>query len=216
MRLYNDDPDLKAELVARAESHRIGDRVVQGTYFERYSEDDWKGCAIGCLANGMNNVAKGTVHSGQERGAKAIERDFSIPEYLAYWAEAAFEGQTRDKAWPEKFAMAIPVGVELTNEDVREWAFECVRAQTSAEDFDSKAEYEQWLKGLGAYGMPLRDGTFWNSETRAFLLEKLASITPDEEQERVENAIAEIVERDAAQAKAVDAIAQTINANVRA
>ncbi len=196
MKLFDGDTALKDKMVERARQHRMADRVVQGDYgIMTEDEREWRGCAIGCLATSTTAFRP---MANSEEGAQRMANEFHIPENLAYFAEAAFEGQQFDKTWPEKFAASLPVGVELTNDEVAEWAYEYLCENATGLDHrpDSPEDAIDWLKA----------GNGWSREARNFIMDKLASITPDEEYERTVAALTELVERDKVERTVMDAI----------
>lgn len=93
------EPKLKEAVMTRLEQHRRLDQFVQGIYFEA-----GRGCHLGCL-----------THSN-DSSQKATERLFGIPERVAYWLEAVFEGlpSARCAWWAIEGTRAIPVGADLS------------------------------------------------------------------------------------------------------
>ena len=90
---------LKDAALARLAEHRRLDQLTQGTYFK-----DGRGCHLGCLTH------------ANEGSHSATERLFAIPERIAYWLEAVFEGLSSDQcaAWVIESTAAIPVGADLS------------------------------------------------------------------------------------------------------
>jgi len=124
---YHGNPDLKCALITRAEVHRDADRLRQSFgYFslKRYKgrSDQWKGCAIGCLATPIKDGAFQTLMDNEEC-QEIIETDFGLPKWLVDASEAIFEQVTarESKNWPRDFADAIPVGIEFTDEVLDEF-----------------------------------------------------------------------------------------------
>lgn len=159
------------ELKAKMQGRAEGHRVMDHFMQGIYWEkSEVKGCAIGCLSTGAASFGRS---NGQGSGAEAIACEFQIPYWLARLAETAFEGRDKDGAiaWVEKFVSAIPVGVELSDDTVYGWAEE--------------------------FGV-LRDN--WGAHNEPLILEKLASITPDEEQEQVKEMLDQLGKRTDAEA----------------
>ncbi len=72
----------------------------------------WKGCAVGCSIHSLNIQLKKNYETNNH---KVYETALGIPEWLARLEDTIFEGLTveESKLWPERFAKAIPVGVNL-------------------------------------------------------------------------------------------------------
>jgi hypothetical protein len=137
----------KKELVLRAQGHARHDRVAQGTYGNGKvnGHADYRGCAIGCLSTPhrkadlrawlMEHLSKATYAYVDAAGNKEVgiqdihmlnvlERDFGIGWEVARVAEAIFEALPTHGAAIEfipAFAKALPEGVEIDGELVREW-----------------------------------------------------------------------------------------------
>lgn len=92
-------PELKATAMRQLRHHRSLDEITQGIYFK-----EGRGCHLGCLTHRNNNTQQ------------AAERMFGIPERVAYWLDAVFEGLPEDMcaAWVIDGTNAIPVGADLS------------------------------------------------------------------------------------------------------
>ena len=95
---FHGDPAIKAKYLARVETHRIADEIVQ-----RYAYwKNGKGCAVGCTIHGFD-------HSD-------YECELGIPEPIAWLEDMIFEGLPAEqaKAWPSRFLVAIKPGADLS------------------------------------------------------------------------------------------------------
>lgn len=93
---YHGDPQIKKDILAQLEAHRLADELIKGRYWE-----GGKGCAVGC-----------TIHGNDHH---EYERRFGIPVYMACLEDAIFEDlpNKHAKHWPERFMSAIQPGVNL-------------------------------------------------------------------------------------------------------
>lgn len=115
---YLNDPELKKAFVAEIIKHRKADQVIKGTYGD--NEHPEKGfCAVGCSIHSLNKILKKKTSTNNH---KAYESLIGVPEWLAHLEDTIFEGLPDEEAekWPEQFAKAIPVGVDL---DPVKWKF---------------------------------------------------------------------------------------------
>ncbi len=105
MLTFTDTPVTKSQLVNALEAHQKADRIVQGHYWKGNGEGS--GCAVGCS---LHDFGENTSdHS-------AYERLFGIPRILARLENGIFEGLAVEdaKAWPLRFANAVPEGKDLS------------------------------------------------------------------------------------------------------
>lgn len=107
---YNNDPQLKADLLAEVHKHYLADQIVKGTY--GIEDGVWKGCAVGCLIRSYNIVCGKTHHTWDH----SVFEEFGIPIILAQLNDSIFEGlpATHNRQWPERFLSAINPGADLT------------------------------------------------------------------------------------------------------
>ena len=96
MLTFHGSQELKDQRIAQVRAHRLADQLVKGQYWQ-----DGKGCAVGC-----------TIHSGNH---EAYETELGIPVELAHLEDRIFENLDNGSSmmWPERFLLAIPVGVDL-------------------------------------------------------------------------------------------------------
>jgi hypothetical protein len=98
---WHNEPKLKHAAMERLIEHRKLDQIAQGFYF-----DEGRGCHLGCL-----------THCDEHKDPhSATELMFGIPERVAYWLEAVFEGLPQDKCanWVIESSESIPVGADLS------------------------------------------------------------------------------------------------------
>ena len=111
MQSYLADPKLKKDFVAEVEKHRKADQIVQGIYGDsRFPEKGF--CAVGCSVHSLNRMNKTNYLTNDH---SVYEKELGIPEWLARLEDTLFEGLPIEdaKKWPEQFAKAVPVGVNL-------------------------------------------------------------------------------------------------------
>ena len=108
---YKNDPKLKKMLVTEIRKHRKADQIIRGTYGTG-SNGDWKGCAVGCSIHSLNKKLGKDLPTNDHT---VYETELGIPEWLARLEDILFENLPQEEAvlWPEQFAQAIPVGVNL-------------------------------------------------------------------------------------------------------
>jgi hypothetical protein len=143
-RTFDGKEDLKAELVQRAIDHRKADAIRHDGYGNLNGE--FTGCAVGCLVmptgarvkdlepefiDAVLECDQGEGYDGpltysvEPFGAyNWLSDEFSIPRYVLTFAEGLFESfspsrndNRRDKKWPEKFVKAIPVGIQISEDE---------------------------------------------------------------------------------------------------
>mgnify|MGYP001571885058 FL=1 len=109
---YKNDEKLKSSFLAEIVKHRKADQIEQGTYGRQ--NGTWKGCAVACSVRSLA-ILKGEELKTDYNDHKRYETDLGIPEWLARLEDTIFEGlmEKEAKLWPEQFAKAIPVGVNL-------------------------------------------------------------------------------------------------------
>lgn len=168
--LFRGKPALKDELIERAVEHRKADRIVHdGQWFYQAplhkvnplnnEPNGWRGCAIGCLATAVGKGRWRPRFLDRKSAIERLSRRYGIPSALTALAEAVFEATSandndlRSRRWPERFARAIPVGVELTTQDI----YRFVARTPSVEGWDDLEIQEQtpaadalvrWLRSL--------------------------------------------------------------------
>jgi hypothetical protein len=109
---YHNDAQLKEDFIREIRKHREADAIEQGHYGRQ--NGTWKGCAVACSLRSLA-IVKGEDLREKYNDHKRYETDLGIPEWLARLEDTIFEGLPVDaaKEWPEQFAEAIPVGVDL-------------------------------------------------------------------------------------------------------
>ncbi|MEM6655862.1 MAG: hypothetical protein AAF596_08680, partial [Planctomycetota bacterium] len=103
---WHGDTQLRERVIASLEDDWRLDRIAQGNY--RRGE---KGCHLGCLLRpfGDSDDHKGSWHQD-------AQELLGIPQRVAHWLEAVFEGLPEDesRAWVVESAEAIAVGADLS------------------------------------------------------------------------------------------------------
>lgn len=95
---YDNDPKVKAALVAQLEAHAAADEIVKGRYW-----DDGKGCAVGCTIHGSNHARYDDI--------------FGPGGHMLAWIEdEIFEGASNARArrFPLEFVRAVRPGADLS------------------------------------------------------------------------------------------------------
>ena len=107
---YKNDVELKSLFVAEIIRHRKADQILQGTYGKENGK--WQGCAVGCSIHSLN-LKLGKSYDTSDHSV--YETELGIPEWMARLEDTIFEGLPKVEAmrWPERFAKAVPVGVNL-------------------------------------------------------------------------------------------------------
>jgi len=111
LRAYDNDAQLKKDMVSEVMRHQKADMIVKGTYGKENGV--WKGCAVGCSIHSYN------LKRGKEIATdnhNAFETELGIPESLARLEDYLFEKMPDDKAlkFPAEFLKSIPVGADLS------------------------------------------------------------------------------------------------------
>ena len=116
---YNNDQKLKESFLEEVIKHRKADMILQGTYGKENGK--WSGCAVACSLRSLA-IIRGDKLKTEYNNHADYEKYLGVPEWLARLEDTIFEGLPREDAikWPEKFAKAIPVGVNL---DPVKWRF---------------------------------------------------------------------------------------------
>ena len=124
MKAFNNDAQLKSDLIAEVIKHRKYDAIVKGSYGDMpgieaensYGDEEedviFKGCGIGCTIHSYA-IIKGVVLDTSDH---KIYEQFGIPQLLARLEDSIFEGlpSTHYKKWPKQFLSSIPVGADLS------------------------------------------------------------------------------------------------------
>ncbi len=109
---YKGSIKLKKDFVREVGKHRKADMLVQGTYGSENGH--WKGCAVACSLRSLAILNKEELVNEYNQHVQ-YETKLGLPEWLARLEDTIFEGLPKEDAmkWPEQFAKAIPVGVNL-------------------------------------------------------------------------------------------------------
>src|ERR1700677_3900193 len=107
---FNNDPNLKAAIVAGIEAHEAADEIVHGTYWA-----NGKGCAVGCT---LNAFAKATGRDFKHYGDHVVYDEIfgSGGRIIAKLEDRIFEGTSNGfaKTWPARLMRSVPVGRDLS------------------------------------------------------------------------------------------------------
>lgn len=86
MKSYNNDAQLKIDMLAEVKRHREADMLVKGTYnSERNGK--WVGCAVGCSLHSLNAI-RGLHHP---LGSHAAYETIGVPVALAFLQDGLFQ-----------------------------------------------------------------------------------------------------------------------------
>src|ERR1700704_2903659 len=109
---FHNDHQLKADVLAEVERHRLNDQIVKGAY-GKGSNGGWKGCGVGCSLHSLNLI-RGTAFKTSDHSA--YEKGFGSPRILARLEDGIFENLPAERVplWPGQFLAAVPVGVDLS------------------------------------------------------------------------------------------------------
>lgn len=120
IRAWRNNPDLKAEVVARMRAHRAADEIVRGVYQLPDSDtaSGYRGCALGCTLPLLDDETRNQYDlypSGPLWWAR-IETEYGIPAPVAELIDDTFESQDEFEeaaAFAVDVIEAIPVGADL-------------------------------------------------------------------------------------------------------
>lgn len=133
IRAWHNNPDLKAEVVARLHAHRAADEIVQSIY--QYNDpaaaSGYRGCVIGCTLPFLDDIA---LDLNAAQWWQRIEEEYGIDREIASAIDHTFEAQESFEA-AAAFAVAvieaIPVGADL-GPVVDKWRYAWHRADAGA------------------------------------------------------------------------------------
>lgn len=110
MQSFLNDPQLKKDLLAEVEKHRLADDFVAGTYGKELN-GRFVGCVVGCSIESLNRIRGKKFRTWNH---KAYE-DIGIPEWLAKVQDVVYEGLPSDRKslWAEQSWKSMPVGINL-------------------------------------------------------------------------------------------------------
>lgn len=115
---WHNNPEVKADAVARMRQHRDADRIIQGVYLDRI-DGQWHGCFHGCLTAEKIAEHKGLPLADVRAASVAwhawTEQLWGIPVLVGYALDNVFEMQADQAApdWAVAATEAIPVGADL-------------------------------------------------------------------------------------------------------
>lgn len=100
MNSYHNNPELKANLLAQVEKHRIADGLSSGD-------------PVGCCIESLNRL-NGSRDTHNDHAA--IAAGLGIDIQLCYLLESIFAGLRDEEAmlWPGRFCAALPIGADTS------------------------------------------------------------------------------------------------------
>ena len=109
---FNNDSQLKDDLLLEVKRHEELDMIVQGHYGRENGK--WTGCKVGCSIHSLNKI-KGLDYRTDDHSA--YESGFGVSRIIARLTDRIFEGlpKERMKTFPFEFWSAVPVGKNLDN-----------------------------------------------------------------------------------------------------
>lgn len=105
--------ELKSALLAEIIKHREQDRVVQGMYGGVVTDENFRGCAVGCSIHSLF-VLTGKCYCPNDH--EAYETELGIPRILGELQDVIHEGldDADYPTWPERFMGAVPAEIDLS------------------------------------------------------------------------------------------------------
>lgn len=110
---YLNDQTLKDDMLTEMAEHRERDQLVQAFGYGAGTNDDFKGCAVGCAVHSLNRKRGTEIRYGDHEGlAKAI----GFPVWLIHLVDVMFEALPSEaaKTWPERVLKAVNPGADLS------------------------------------------------------------------------------------------------------
>jgi hypothetical protein len=97
---FNNDSELKKQILAQLKKHHDADEIIKGKYWE-----NGKGCAVGCVA-----------HTSEKPHA-LVQEKYGIDIKINYLIDNIFEELPNElaKTWPLRIFEAIPTGIDTRN-----------------------------------------------------------------------------------------------------
>ncbi len=129
---YHGKSEIKEKYLNRVVAHQKADEIIQGFYWKKDEDGDFKGCAVGCTIHGDDHYK--------------YETELGIPVWLAKLEDKIFEGLSvnESKNWPALFLEAIPIGKDLNKVKI---PFLIFIVESARENFDHK-KYPKQLKAI--------------------------------------------------------------------
>ena len=109
---FNNDKDMKADLVNLAIKHEVADQYIAGTFGDSDAEV-FQGCSVGCTINDFNNMHDLSIELGDHR---ALAENLGVPPFITILQDKLFEGLPTPQrySFTPKLLTAINVGSDLT------------------------------------------------------------------------------------------------------
>jgi hypothetical protein len=107
---FNNDHQLKSDLITEVLRHQELDQIIQGTYGKE--NGIWKGCAVGCSIHSLNKIRNKNYAYGDH---SVYEKEFGVPRIIARLSDKIFEGLAVNEAkeFPLRFWNAVQIGKNL-------------------------------------------------------------------------------------------------------
>jgi hypothetical protein len=107
---FNNDHQLKSDLITEVLKHQELDQIIQGTYGKE--NGIWKGCAVGCSIHSLNKIRNKNYAYGDH---SVYEKEFGVPRMIARLSDKIFEGldASEAKRFPLGFWNAVQIGKNL-------------------------------------------------------------------------------------------------------
>lgn len=112
MKAFNNDPELKQQLIDMAAEHRQADEYIKGAYGEEI-DGKFRGCSIGCTIRDINKIHGKKLPINNHT---ALSIELGIPEFILRFQDSIFERlpEPSNTEWTERLFNAIPLGKDLT------------------------------------------------------------------------------------------------------
>ena len=113
LRAYSHPKISRDAFLAELQAHQNADRILQGTYWSKQDDGQFRGCAVGC---GIESIIRRTGDKLKHDDHAAYETYLGVPHIMARLEDRIFEGLPTDVAlkWPLRFASAIKSGADLS------------------------------------------------------------------------------------------------------
>ena len=112
LRAFHNDASIQEGFIREIRWHEDQDRIVQLTYGEACTAENFRACAVGCSINSMARLYGKKFCTSSH---KLYEELIGVPEWLARLEETIFEGLPEEdaKLFPRQFAEAINLNADL-------------------------------------------------------------------------------------------------------
>jgi hypothetical protein len=103
MKAFNNNPELKQQLIDMAAEHRKADEYLKGTYGNTEGTK-FRACSIGCTIHDVNKIHGKNLATESH---SALSEELGIPEFIFHLQDAIFEGlpEPLNIEWTERISM---------------------------------------------------------------------------------------------------------------